>query len=210
MRADRAYIAGIGTTGVLVASALLLLAVVSTLVAFRGWPGTDLVDDIGNLVVGESERPLAVQGPARAALEAAPAAGAVAENPAPGTAAAAAAAAAAPAPRPTRPSARPDGVIRPPSDPNAGFREEARLVPRGDGQDGGSRGELAPNGSLLPETPVSGELQRVTSGLGTATQGITDDLGQTVGRVSPPVGETLTDVGRLVADIVRGLGQPRR
>ena len=50
----------------------------------------------------------------------------------------------------------------------------------------------------------------MTSGLGTATQGLTDNLGQTVGGISPPVGATLTDLGRLLADIVRGLGQPRR
>ena len=208
MRADRAYIAGLGTTGILVASALLLLAVVSTLVAFRGWPGTDVADDIGNLVVRESERPLAVQGPARVAREAAPAAGAVAETPAPGTAAAAAAAAAGPAtdpaPRPTRPA----GVIQPPGrDPGAGFRDDSRLEPQ-DRPPPPDRD--TPTGSLLPNTPVEAGVQRVTSGLGTATQGLTDNLGQTVGGISPPVGATLTDLGRLLADIVRGLGQPRR
>ena len=38
MRARAAYISSFGTSGILVASALLVLAMVSTLVAFRGWP----------------------------------------------------------------------------------------------------------------------------------------------------------------------------
>lgn len=40
MRARPAYISSLGTTAILVAAALLMLAVVSAIVAFRGWPGT--------------------------------------------------------------------------------------------------------------------------------------------------------------------------
>ena len=39
MRARAAYISSLGTTGILVSSALFMLAMVSALVAFRGWPG---------------------------------------------------------------------------------------------------------------------------------------------------------------------------
>ena len=39
MRARFAYISSLGTTAILVAAALLMLAVVSAIVAFRGWPG---------------------------------------------------------------------------------------------------------------------------------------------------------------------------
>src|SRR5436305_427925 len=38
MRARAAYIQSLGTTSILVASALLMLAIVSAIVAFRGWP----------------------------------------------------------------------------------------------------------------------------------------------------------------------------
>ena len=38
MKATRAYITGLGTTGVLLCFALLLLVVVSAIVTFRGWP----------------------------------------------------------------------------------------------------------------------------------------------------------------------------
>ena len=40
MRARFAYISSLGTTAILVAAALLMLAVVGALVAFRGWPGS--------------------------------------------------------------------------------------------------------------------------------------------------------------------------
>jgi hypothetical protein len=39
MKASRAYITSLGTTGLLLCFALLLLVVVSALTAFRGWPG---------------------------------------------------------------------------------------------------------------------------------------------------------------------------
>jgi hypothetical protein len=39
MRARVAYISSLGTTAILVAAALLMLVVVGTIVAFRGWPG---------------------------------------------------------------------------------------------------------------------------------------------------------------------------
>jgi hypothetical protein len=39
MRARVAYISSLGTTAILVTAALLMLAVVGTIVAFRGWPG---------------------------------------------------------------------------------------------------------------------------------------------------------------------------
>jgi hypothetical protein len=52
--ASRAYIAGIGTTGVLIGFALLILAVVSALVAFRGWPGDAVVGGAGEVDVGDN------------------------------------------------------------------------------------------------------------------------------------------------------------
>ena len=39
MRARVAYISSLGTTAILVAAALLMLAVVGAIVAFKGWPG---------------------------------------------------------------------------------------------------------------------------------------------------------------------------
>jgi hypothetical protein len=46
MRARVAYISSLGTTAILVAAALLMLAVVSALVAFKGWPGAANAEDV--------------------------------------------------------------------------------------------------------------------------------------------------------------------
>jgi hypothetical protein len=56
MRPSRAYIAGLGTTGVLVAFALLMLAVVSAILAFRGWPGEGVVDGAEAVTVDSGGR----------------------------------------------------------------------------------------------------------------------------------------------------------
>ena len=87
MRTSRAYLASLGTTGVLIASGILLLVVVSALVAFRGWPGADLVDDVESLFV-DDDSALSVSGPEAVAADSALAAAAVAAAPAPGTPAA--------------------------------------------------------------------------------------------------------------------------
>jgi len=60
LRATRAYITGIGTTGLLVASALLSLAVMSAFVAFNGFPGQDVQDPIGTLLLQEKQAPVSV------------------------------------------------------------------------------------------------------------------------------------------------------
>ena len=83
MRANRAYIASLGTTTVMIASAVLLLAVVSTLVAFNGWPGASIARDVGSLVVKEPDASLRVSGPAQLVADALPASADVASEPAP-------------------------------------------------------------------------------------------------------------------------------
>ena len=56
MKASRAYIAGLGTTGVLIASFLLLLMVGSAFVAFQGAPGQASNDGLDRLDVSEESR----------------------------------------------------------------------------------------------------------------------------------------------------------
>lgn len=63
MRATRAYITGFGTTGLLISAALLSLAVMSAFVAFNGFPGQDVQDPIGTLLVQEKQA--AVKVPAK-------------------------------------------------------------------------------------------------------------------------------------------------
>src|SRR5919197_1908869 len=83
MRASRAYIASLGTTGVLVGSSILLLFVVSAIVAFRGWPGSGPGGDLGKLSLGGSSPSAGLVGPARVAADLVPAAAAVGAAPAP-------------------------------------------------------------------------------------------------------------------------------
>jgi hypothetical protein len=60
LRATRAYITSVGTTGLLIASALLTLAVMSAFVAFNGFPGQDVQDPIGTLLLQERQTPVNV------------------------------------------------------------------------------------------------------------------------------------------------------
>src|ERR1700733_10015565 len=57
VRAARAYLAGFGTTGSLVAGAALMFIVASALVAFHGWPHVAGQSSPGEVVV--SSRPTA-------------------------------------------------------------------------------------------------------------------------------------------------------
>ena len=66
MRARFAYISSLGTTAILVAAALLILAVGSAIVAFRGWPGTASGESVQSV-------PLAPRSAATGAVKAAPA-----------------------------------------------------------------------------------------------------------------------------------------
>jgi hypothetical protein len=51
VRATKAYIASLGTTGLLLASSLLVLTLTSALVTFEGWPGAAADDSVRGLVL---------------------------------------------------------------------------------------------------------------------------------------------------------------
>src|SRR4051812_47944813 len=55
MRARAAVIPTLSTTGILLAASLLMLAVVSALVGFRGWPG-GTGDSVASVPVGAAAR----------------------------------------------------------------------------------------------------------------------------------------------------------
>src|SRR3984885_2387753 len=86
VRAARAYRAGVGTTGSLLAGAALMFILASALVAFRGWPHVATAPSPGEVVI--SSHPASSTGTAvarRIALVAAgPAAGGAAPAPGPG------------------------------------------------------------------------------------------------------------------------------
>ena len=59
MKATKAYIASLGTTGVLLGASILMLAVVSAVVAFDRWPNGNISTRVQTLVV--EERPAALR-----------------------------------------------------------------------------------------------------------------------------------------------------
>src|SRR3954451_18865194 len=72
MRATKAYIASLGTTGVLLAASVLMLAVVSAVVAFDRWPNGNVSTRVQTLVLTDKPAPIrvsarAVARPAQAA-----------------------------------------------------------------------------------------------------------------------------------------------
>jgi hypothetical protein len=73
MRARAAYISSFGTGGIIVASALLMLATVSALVAFHGWPGGATGDGQVTSVPLEPSQPAAQARRVRRASAPAPA-----------------------------------------------------------------------------------------------------------------------------------------
>ena len=188
MRATRAYIASLGTAGVLVASPALLLVVVSALMAFNAWPGGDPIGGLKGLVVDNHEPSLELTGPARVAADAAPAAAAVAAAPPAGTATPAGGGLASPVPRDGG-SSNGGGVSQPRSTTQA---------PSGHRSGGPAAPALG--------TPPPPDVQGVTHGLGGGVEQVTGGTGKAVGGVSPDVGKGVTDTGKALSEIVQGIG----
>lgn len=192
VRASRAYIAGFGTSTVLVASTLLLFLVVSALVAFKAWPGSGLADAVSSLLVDDGRPGLIVDGPTQVALDAAPAAAAVG-------------AAAVPAGPPASGGVAGVAASSPAAPPvTSGGGGTPRSVI------GGSRGTQVVAGggpSQAPSQPTSGG--SLVDGVGGTTEGLTDGIGRTVGGLNPALGDAVTDTGKALSDLVQGVdGQP--
>src|SRR3954454_7124790 len=75
MKATKAYIASLGTTGVLLAASILMLAVVSAVVAFDRWPGANVEAPAKTLVLDEQAPAIRVSATAAATPRAARVAG---------------------------------------------------------------------------------------------------------------------------------------
>jgi len=188
MRATKAYIASLGTTGLLLAFSASLLVLVGTLFAFDAWPGAQLRDAVDSVLVDDDDSPLTLAGPEQVALDAAPAAVAVAAvtdgSGVPGSA-------------DSGPGGSGFGGGDTTDTPGGGF---------GGGGDGTGDGTTSP---VDGGTPVPGD-QSIDSGRGTNqladnTEQLTNNLGNTVGQVSPELGDTVSETGEALSDIVRGL-----
>jgi hypothetical protein len=187
MRATKAYIASLGTTGLLLAFSASLLVLVGTLFAFDAWPGGEIRDAVESVLVDDDDGDTArVSGPEQVALDAAPAAVAVAGGSGPGAAGGGGTGAGGLG-----------GGGTTPGTGGGGFGG-------GGGGGFGGGGTVTDDGTSIPSTPS------VDSGQGTNqvadnTQQLTGDLGDTVGQVSPELGDTVTETGESLSDIVRDL-----
>jgi hypothetical protein len=212
MRATKAYIAGLGTTGILITCFLLLLTVGSALVAFDGWPGAAADDGLQRVVVKNQEEH------------------ATAESREDGTTRRHETAGARRGERATERRARRD---RRGSVERARRSRAYRPLPATDDRSGSgpavaepapgaSEAHTSAGGDKRAQAPIAapdvgnnveratgglGEtVQGTTGGLGDTVQGTTDGLGEAVGGVSPSLGETVSGTGDAAGQAVEGAG----
>jgi hypothetical protein len=225
VHAARAYLAGVGTTGSLLAVAALVFIVASALVAFHGWPHVGVQPAPGEIVISPrsasvpptlAARRLAVVAAPRAAR-----AGAPAPAPAP-----------APAARGRTPGSSGSGVVAPPRETiGAPARTSVPVATPA----GGSPTSCACAASPAPRpvapvqkiqqtvgqvTNTLGNVVSDTGGrLGSTVQQTTNAAAGAVGSVSPAVGgvvqsagsgaaQTVTGVTQALGGVVSGIGQP--
>jgi hypothetical protein len=223
VKASRAYIAGLGTTGVLIASFLLLLMVGSAIVAFQGAPGQASNDGLGSLDVSHGSRQAAhaggaprsdghrtsdesahrgdrsragvTRGARRAHVDAGPAgsAGGVEGERAAGGL--------------TGGAAR--GGTTEGSSAAAG-----QDLSHGSGDAGGNGAERKPRQPAAqppsqgggPAAGGPGPVSVVTGGLAGAVDNTTGGLGETVGRVAPPLQAPVQRTGEALGGVVEQTG----
>src|SRR4051794_29368983 len=187
MKATKAYIASLGTTGVLLAASVLMLAVVSAVVAFDRWPGGSVQSPAQTLILNDKLPAIRVS-----ASSTAPSATRAGSRPAgPRT---------APAPR-LRTTDGGSGRQR-----IGTGRPAAPVV---------TTPPVPPVLPKAPSVPAPGDILNPVSNPGTATsqvadgtQAITDQAGISVGRVSPDVGNVVSGAGQQVSQTIREIPLP--
>jgi hypothetical protein len=212
MRATKAYIAGLGTTGILITCFLLLLTVGSALVAFDGWPGAAADDGLQRVVVKNQAE--------RAATESRQDATARRRETAVSR-------------RGERAAERPARGDRRGDVKSAQRSRTDRSTPATDDRSGSgpavaqpapgaSEAQTSTGGDKRTQAPVAAPdvgnnveratgglgdtVQGTTGGLGDTVQGTTDGLGEAVGGVSPSLGETVSGTGEAAGQVVEEAG----
>ena len=213
MRATKAYIAGLGTTGILITCFVLLLTVGSALIAFEGWPGVASGDGLERVVVKNQAARDAAQSRHRARAERGEAADRRGER--------AAEHSASGVRRGSVRRAEPSRTVgpTPATDDGSGSGPVAGRPSSGTGGTstsggGGSRRTQAPvqapdvGNTVEQSTGGLGDtVESTTGGLGDTVQGATGGLGDAVGGVSPGLGETVSGTGDTAGEVVDGAGQ---
>jgi hypothetical protein len=189
MKATKAYIASLGTTGVLLAASILMLAVVSAVVAFDRWPGDSVQSPAQTLVLSDKAPAIRVSADAAGPSLT----------------------------RSTRAAALRSGVA-PRGVRNAGDVAGQRFAsPRtGAGAPVPAAPGVPQVLPKAPGIPTPENILDPISNPGTATsqvadgaQAITDQAGVSVGRVSPDVGNTVSGTGQQVSQTIREIPLPQ-
>ena len=203
MKASRAYIAGLGTTGVLIASFVIAFVIVSAIVAFNGVPGQASSDRLDRVDVGRGSAAAALSRSARRAArlyvessrgerdERVGARGTKARG---------------------RPARRRGGAGGAGAAEATGPSEAVPLSGSGTPAAGGSGLPALPadaGGGLpdLPEAPRLPPVGGATDGAGDVVNDVTSGVGGTVGGAAPGVGEALPQAGETVNGALDGAGQ---
>ncbi len=205
-RAGRGYLAGVGTSGSLLAVAVLLFVVASAMVAFRGWPHVGAQPSPGEVVV--SPRPTAATGSRSSRRLALFIAGART------TGAGAGAGAGAGTRVGLRPGAGRAGAAAPPH--SLGRPATASIPATGTPAAGGSAPSCPSGGCASPAQPgsaASGPTQPVqqvirqtTSALGQAVSGAGKQVGSVTKQTTGAVSGAVQPVSPQVAGVVNHAG----
>jgi hypothetical protein len=219
LRAGRAYLPGVGTSGSLLAGAVLMFIVASALVAFRGWPHVGAQPSPGEVVVAPSPNPAArsVAGRRLAVFTAVPAAGAARPaTPAPAGARARPGAGHAGAAAPPHTLGQPATASRPVATagsaggtvstcPAAGCRSLAGTAEPGSA----ASGPTQPVKQVLRQTTgvVGGVVSGTGNQVGSVVQQTTGAVAGAVQPVSPPAAGAVNSAGGGAAKTVTGVTQ---
>lgn len=206
MRVTRAYLASLGTTGLLLLAAFAVLIAASALIAFNGWPGDEAPEQATPVLVDPGRDTLAGGGPGDVAAEAAEVADDVAllTPSAPGEGGSGDGDGQTPGPGGPPGGGAPDRTREGPGPAPDAPQQPTDSPPGGGGQpEPEDRGgiELPGGGTLLPQGDVS-----LTDGLADGLESTTSFLGdETVEPISAGLGSLVTDTGEALTDLVRGL-----
>lgn len=197
MRTTRAFIAGVGTTGSLVAAAACVFLVTSAVIAFNGWPGAGFADRVDSVFV-DDEPPVAWDQPGTEAVAtgAGAAAGAVAATAAGPTFGADGVLLGADGSALTGGPVRlPDGTIVTPGPGSA-------IGPGTVTGIGGGGGDGVPVDTGQVQNQLSDGVRRTGSAVGNTVRETTRGVGNGVGG---PVGDAVTQTGNTVGNTVDGV-----
>src|SRR4051794_445355 len=188
MKATKAYIASLGTTGVLLAASILMLAVVSAVVAFDRWPDGHVSTRVQTLALSENAAPIRVTARPLGASA-----------------------------RPIVARAAVGGTQRPGGPRVAGERfTGGRLAPIPTALPVHAGLPTAPSLPKPPQLPDAQTLPDLISNPGTTAgqvadgaQSVTDAAGVSVGKVNPSLGNAVSGAGQVVAQTIRQLPLPQ-